>query len=82
MMAAATPMVFILTVDQHILVWVLAITFFFVLSMIAVLSRGRKWYELASIFLITYAASLLLAGFIFQALLNLPFARLETVSLP
>ena len=77
-----TPWVFILTVDRHIFFWVLSITFFFALSVVAVVSKGRKWHELVTLFFVIYVAAMILASTIFGYLINLPFARLETVSIP
>ena len=76
------PMVFILTVDRNIFFWVVAITFFFAISVVAVVSKGRKWYELIAMFFLVYLLSLLLASTLFSHLIHLPFAQLETVSLP
>lgn len=81
-MAYSSPMVFILTVDQHIFFWVLGIAFFFVLSMVALFSKGRRWYELVAMFLVFYVVALLVASLIFTHIVNLPFAQLETVSVP
>ena len=77
-----SPLVFILTVDRHIFFWVVSITFFFALSLVAIVSKGRKWHELLTLFFVVYVASLILASSIFGWLLNLSFARLETVTLP
>lgn len=77
-----SPLVFILTVDRHIFFWVLSITFFFSLSVVAVVSKGRKWHELITLFFVVYGVALGLASVVFGVLLNVPFARLETVTFP
>ena len=76
------PVAFILTVDRNIFFWVLAITFFFSVSVVAVISKGRQWYELLAIFFLTYIACVLLSGVLFTHVLGVPFARLETITIP
>ncbi len=77
-----SPLVFILTVDRHIFFWVVSITFFFALSVVAVVSKGRKWHELVTLFFVVYAVAMVLASTIFGVLIDLPFAHIETVSVP
>lgn len=76
------PMAFILTVDRQIFFWVLAITFFFSVSVVAVISRERAWYELVAIFCIVYVGCVLLSALLFNQVLGAPFAYLETVNIP
>ncbi|MBA2663463.1 MAG: hypothetical protein H0U74_14340 [Bradymonadaceae bacterium] len=60
----ANPMVFITHVQPFLVVWVLTISFFVALAAAAVLSRGRRWYEICCIFLLLFvvAGSLGLVG--------------------
>lgn len=77
-----SAMAFILTVEKNIFFWVLAITFFFSVAVVAVLSRGRQWYELICMFFVVYLLSLLMASAIFDQIVGIPFARLDTVVVP
>ncbi len=77
-----SPMAFILTVDRGIFYWVLTITFFFALSIVAVLSKERRWYELVAMFMVVYVVSIVLADLLFHHVIALPFTRLELVALP
>ena len=73
------PMAFILTVDRNIFFWVLSITFFFSVSVVAVVSKGRQWYELLTLFFLVYLGCLLFSGLLFTHVIGVPFARLEAV---
>ncbi len=76
------PVAFILTVDRNIFFWVVAITFFFSVSVVAVISKDRKWYELISLFFVVYVCCVILSGLLFSHVLHVPFANLETVTIP
>lgn len=76
------PVAFILTIDRHIFFWVMSITFFFSVSVVAVISKGRQWYELLALFFLVYIACVLLSGVLFTHVIGVPFARLETVTIP
>jgi hypothetical protein len=78
----AAPMVLILTVDRYILLWALGITFFLVLSVVAILSRGRRWHELVTMFLAIYLGAMGVAVLIFSYLLKTPFVQVEAVTVP
>ena len=78
----ATVMAFIVTVEKSLFFWALAITFFFSLSVVAVVSKGRRWYEIVALFFVVYMSSIAFAAFVFEYMVGLPFARLETVSMP
>ena len=78
----SSVMAFILTVEKNLFFWALGITFFFSISVVAVVSKGREWYELVAMFFVIYIVSLLMASLIFDAVIGLPFARLETVTVP
>ena len=76
------PLVFILTVDRQIFFWLLSITFFFALSLVAIVSKGRRWHQLMTLFFAVYLMTIIVASIIFSVVIDIPFARLETVSLP
>lgn len=48
------PLTIITTVQPLLVVWVLAISFFTTMAIVAVLSKGRSWYELACYFLLIF----------------------------
>ena len=77
-----SAMAFILTVERGVFLWALAITFFFSISVVAVVSKGRKWYELICLFLVVYLLSILMSAFVFEHVVGIPFARLDTVTIP
>jgi len=77
-----SAMAIILTVEKTVFFWVLAITFFFSVAIVAVVSKGRQWYELVCLFIVVYIVSILAAGFIFEHVVGIPFARLDTVTVP
>lgn len=48
------PVAIITTMQPLLVVWLLAISFFVTLAVVAMLSRGRKWFELACMFLVCF----------------------------
>ena len=48
------PVVFVTTLQPVLVFWLAAITFFVALAVVAVFSAGRRWYELAALFLVAY----------------------------
>lgn len=48
------PVALVTTVQPYLLLWVLAITFFVCLTLIAVVSKGRTWKQLLGIFALCY----------------------------
>jgi hypothetical protein len=81
-MNSASPLAFVVTVDRNLLGWVLVITFFFTLSIVAVFSRERKWYELFCLFFAVYTMAFGLASWVFGGALGIPFILVETVTVP
>lgn len=55
--SSIAPYTIITTVQPLLVVWVLAISFFTTLAVVAILSRGRSWYELACFFLLIFVAT-------------------------
>ena len=52
--SSLSPVVFVTTVQPLLVGWVLVISFFLTLSFVAVISKGRRWYELGCIFVLVY----------------------------
>ena len=50
----AKPVAVITTIQPYLMMWVLGITFFVALTLVAVVSRGRSWKQLVGIFLICF----------------------------
>lgn len=48
------PVTVVTTLQPMLLAWLAAIAFFVTLAIVAILSRGRQWYELACLFLILF----------------------------
>ncbi len=48
------PYTIITTVQPLLIVWVLAISFFTTMAVVAIVSKGRSWYELACFFLLVF----------------------------
>lgn len=44
------PVAVVTTVQPYLLLWVVGITFFVTVTLVAVISRGRSWKELVVIF--------------------------------
>lgn len=44
----------ITTLQPFLVAWVMSIAFFLTLAVVAVLSKGRRWYELACLFLLSF----------------------------
>jgi hypothetical protein len=77
-----SAMAFILTVEIGVFIWALAITFFFSVSVVAVVSKGRHWYELVCLFFLVYMLSIIMAAFVFEHVVGIPFAHLDTITIP
>jgi hypothetical protein len=48
------PIAVVARVQPLLVLWLLAISFFATLSGVAIVSKGRSWYELACLFLLGY----------------------------
>ena len=44
------PVAVVTTVQPYLLLWVIGITFFVTVTLVAIISKGRNWKELAVIF--------------------------------
>lgn len=75
------PVAVITTLQPVLVAWLLAISFFVTLAVVAVVSKGRRWYELACMFFVVF---LLLAGVGLAAtnwLLEVTVFEVEVISL-
>ncbi len=48
------PVAIVARVQPLLVLWLMAISFFATLSAIAIISKGRSWYELACLFVLGY----------------------------
>ncbi len=75
------PYTIITTVQPLLIAWVGAIAFFVTLAVIAIISRGRTWYELGCLFLLVFLA-LSAAGLLgASTVLDVVMIDLEIISL-
>lgn len=75
------PYTIITTVQPLLVIWVLAISFFVTLAAVAVISKGRSWYELACIFLLAFVVISLVGLFGTHLVLGIRLVDLEVISL-
>jgi hypothetical protein len=75
------PLTIITTLQPFLVAWVMSIAFFVTLAVVAVISKGRRWYELACLFLLAFltlsACGILSAHW----LLDIQMVDLEFISL-
>jgi hypothetical protein len=48
------PLAVVTTLQPILVAWLAAISFFVTLAAVAILSKGRKWYELACLFFVVF----------------------------
>ena len=48
------PLAIVTTMQPVLVVWLSAISFFVTLALVAILSKGRRWYELACMFFVGF----------------------------
>lgn len=74
------PVAFITTVQPWIAAWVLAISFFLTLLVVALVSRGRTARQVATMFALGYVATVIVVALTTSALLGFQAVQLEVVS--
>lgn len=72
-------LVVITTIQPLLLLWLGAISFFISLAVTAMLSRGRRWFELVVIFALAFAVFVILGGVFFQWILGVQIFQLEAI---
>jgi uncharacterized membrane protein len=75
------PYTIITTVQPLLIVWVLAITFFTTLAVVAILSKGRTWYELACFFLLIFFATSVLGLYGAHLVMGVEWFDVQIISL-
>jgi hypothetical protein len=75
------PYTIITTVQPLLLVWVLAIAFFTTLAVVAILSKGRSWYELACFFLLIFVATSIFGLFGAHLIMGVEWFDMQIISL-
>lgn len=76
-----SPVVFVTTVQPLLLVWVCAICFFLAIALAAVLSPGRRWFEILGLFVLGFVALSVLGVGATSYVLDLTLIDLEVISL-
>lgn len=71
--------VFITTVRPGLLVWVLAISLFISLAATAIISTGRKWFELAVIFSLCFLINVGLVGLVINLVSDTDVVVIEAI---
>lgn len=51
------PVVFITTLQPFLLLWVASVCFFLTLAAVAIISKGKHWYELGCLFVLIFAVT-------------------------
>lgn len=75
------PVVFVTTVQPVLVFWLAAITFFVALAVVAVFSAGRRWYELAALFLVAYLGLFSITTVVASSVTDIRFVDVEVISL-
>jgi hypothetical protein len=75
------PYTIITTVQPLLLVWVLAISFFTTLAVVAIISKGRTWYELACFFLLIFVATSIFGLFGAHVIMGVEWFDMQIISL-
>lgn len=74
------PVAIITTMQPLLVVWLLAISFFVTLAVVAMLSRGRKWFELACMFLVCFVVLSAVGVGVSYWLLEVAVLQVEVIS--
>lgn len=75
------PVAVITTLQPVLVVWLLAISFFVSLAVVAVFSKGRRWYELASLFFVVFLLVSALGVGVSGWMLDVTVFEIEVISL-
>lgn len=75
------PLTVITTLQPLLLGWLSAIAFFVTLAAVAVLSKGRKWYELVCLFFVIFVGLASTSFFVSNLVLDITVVEFEVISL-
>jgi hypothetical protein len=75
------PLTIITTIQPVLVLWIVAIAFFVTLAIIAILSKGRRWYELACLFFLCFMVICAAGLFGTHLVLDIQLLELEVISL-
>lgn len=79
--AAIEILVVITSIQPLLLAWVAAICFFISLGVTAIVSPGRRWFELVVIFGLLFFVSTLVGIFFVQGVLGVHIFRFEAMEM-
>lgn len=74
------PVAVVTTLQPILVAWLSAIAFFVTLAAVAILSKGRKWYELACMFFIGFLVLSLSGIAISNWMLEVTVLHVEVIS--
>ncbi len=74
------PVAIITTLQPVLVAWLTAISFFVTLAAVAMLSKGRKWYELACMFAVCFVLTASIGLGIGHWVLEVTLLEVEVVS--
>ena len=75
-----SPVAIITTLQPILVLWLMAISFFVTLAVVAIVSKGRKWYELTCIFLLSFLLSFGLGLTLSTWILDISVVQVEMIS--
>ena len=71
--------ILITSIFPELIAWVAAISFFMSLAFTAIISPGRKWFELTVIFGIAFLVTLVVVWLIVQWIAGVPLVHFEAI---
>jgi len=80
-MSSYKPVAIITEVAPTLAFWLLGISFFVTLAVVAVVSKGRRWYELVCLFLVVFLAAVAAGVGISNWILDITVVQFEVVSI-
>ncbi len=74
------PIVLITHLQPFLILWVLTVCFFVSLALAAILSRGRRWYEVGCIFFLMFVISGILGIVVTSLIVDVKMIDIEVIS--
>lgn len=75
------PVAVVTTLQPVLVAWLAAISFFVTLAAVAILSKGRKWYEIACMFFVGFVVLSLSGLAISNWILEVTVFQVEVISM-
>ncbi len=74
------PVAFVTTVQPYLLTWVIAISFFLCLAVVALMSKGKDWKQVLLMFGGGYVVTAVIVTLVSSMLLDIAIMQVEVVS--